>query len=176
MRRKPGQPIVHADGRVTYQPDTTGMWSPVQCRCGRVYDRYNVTVTARYADCDVWNCPGCGAQSDNRPWVHQPYTQLGEFLMPDTPQPCQATVRLGDFGNLRPPRTNGCWDCGRSWEAPGWVDAWIPDDLWAQIAPLPAGGGHLCIHCITAALVRRGARDVPVALWAEPYNRGGYVK
>lgn len=77
---------------------------------------------------------------------------------------------------IRPPRIDGCWDCGREWAEPGWVDAWIPDHLWSRIAPLPDGGGHLCIHCITAALTRLDVRDVPVALWAKPYNRGGYVK
>lgn len=77
--------------------------------------------------------------------------------------------------SLAPPRTNGCWDCGRLWSSPGWVDAWIPDELWLRIAPLPSGRGYLCVHCITAALDRIGARDVPIELWASPYRRGGYA-
>lgn len=56
---------------------TEAMRWPIQCRCGKVYDIGRVEVTARYADCDMWNCPGCGAQSDNRPWVDQPYVKLG---------------------------------------------------------------------------------------------------
>lgn len=76
---------------------------------------------------------------------------------------------------IHPPLTGGCWDCGRAWETPGWVDAWIPNDLWAQIAPIPRNGtdrsGHLCIHCITAALTRIGATDVPVEIWAGPYEK-----
>jgi hypothetical protein len=35
--------------------------------CGCVHDTGKVTVLARYADCSVWACPGCGAQIDDRP-------------------------------------------------------------------------------------------------------------
>lgn len=80
---------------------------------------------------------------------------------------------------IRPPLTGGCWECGRSWSEPGWIDAWIPDDLWEQIAPIKGvgtdGSGHLCIHCITAALTEIGAINVPVELWAPPFRTGGAV-
>jgi hypothetical protein len=77
--------------------------------------------------------------------------------------------------SIRPPLIGGCWECGRAWTAPGWVDAWVPDETWRQIAPLRENGtdgsGHLCIHCITAALDRVDASDVPVEIWAAPYRR-----
>ncbi len=38
--------------------------------CGRTFDIGHVTVTARYADCSVFKCPGCGAHIDDRPGVH----------------------------------------------------------------------------------------------------------
>lgn len=82
---------------------------------------------------------------------------------------------MSEPASIRPPMTNGCWDCGRAWSAPGWVDAWIPNNLWVQIAPLPNGRGHLCIHCITFALSNIGATSVHVELWAGPFTRGGGV-
>lgn len=39
-------------------------------RCGHTFDRGYVTVVARYADCSVFNCPGCGALIDDRPGMH----------------------------------------------------------------------------------------------------------
>lgn len=48
-------------------PDTTGMNYPVACgSCGHVHDSGKVTITARYADCDMWKCPACGVTQDNR--------------------------------------------------------------------------------------------------------------
>ncbi len=35
--------------------------------CGCEHDTGKVTVLARYADCSVWACPGCGTQIDDRP-------------------------------------------------------------------------------------------------------------
>lgn len=46
--------------------DTTGMFSPVRCRCGEIYDLGAVTVTARYTDCSVWVTPCCRRQADDR--------------------------------------------------------------------------------------------------------------
>lgn len=48
--------------------DTRAFRDPVRCRrCRRgVYDLSTVEVTARYADCSVWNAPCCGAQVDDR--------------------------------------------------------------------------------------------------------------
>jgi hypothetical protein len=41
----------------------------VRCtRCGKVYDLGMVEVTARYADCSMWKCPGCGVTCDDRVW------------------------------------------------------------------------------------------------------------
>lgn len=45
---------------------TAGMSQPVQCRCGGVYDLGTVEVTARYADCSMWNAPCCKALVDDR--------------------------------------------------------------------------------------------------------------
>lgn len=102
-----------------------------------------------------------------------------QSCLPSLGEPCGDCHRCEGASavmpRLRTPLVGGCWDCGRSWEAPGWVDAWIPDDLWLRIAPLPDGRGHLCIHCITAALDAIGARNVSVTLWAAPYETGENV-
>src|SRR5215217_7243860 len=53
-----------------YEPsaDVSAMFAPVQCkRCGCVHDSGPVEVIARYADCSVWKCPGCGVAVDDRP-------------------------------------------------------------------------------------------------------------
>lgn len=48
----------------------TTMSYPVRCLgCGHVHDAGYVTVTARYADCSMWKCPGCGRTVDDRPGV-----------------------------------------------------------------------------------------------------------
>lgn len=50
--------------------------------CGEVFDLTMVEVTARYADCSEWKCPGCGRQHDDRQkwgaevWVRMGYTDL----------------------------------------------------------------------------------------------------
>lgn len=55
-------------GRLIVEADTTGMMFPVRCRhCNHVYDVGAVRVKQRYSDCDVWDCPGCHAEVDNRP-------------------------------------------------------------------------------------------------------------
>ena len=46
---------------------TAGMMFPARCAyCMHVYDLAAVEVTARYADCSVWKCPGCGTTVDDR--------------------------------------------------------------------------------------------------------------
>lgn len=43
------------------------MFSPVRCaHCNGIYDLGKVEVTARYADCSVWNAPCCSRQVDDR--------------------------------------------------------------------------------------------------------------
>lgn len=49
-------------------PDTTGMMFPVQhVLCGNIHDSADVKIISRWADCDIWECPNCGRQCDNRP-------------------------------------------------------------------------------------------------------------
>lgn len=80
---------------------------------------------------------------------------------------------LRHLPNLRP-EGGGCWGCGRPW-GDGWVDCWIPDDVWQLISPNPNGevdgSGHLCIHCIVTRLNMIGASEVPVSVWAGPFAR-----
>lgn len=46
---------------------TRGMHQPVRCaHCGGIYDLGTVTVTARYADCSMWQAPCCGLTVDDR--------------------------------------------------------------------------------------------------------------
>lgn len=49
-----------------FPPEAEGMFQPVRCRCGCVYDLGTVEVTARYADCSVWRAPCCGRTADDR--------------------------------------------------------------------------------------------------------------
>lgn len=43
------------------------MTQPCRCaHCGGVYDLGKVTITARYADCSMWNAPCCGRLVDDR--------------------------------------------------------------------------------------------------------------
>lgn len=47
--------------------EMASMGSPVRCNhCGGLYDLQAVTVTARYADCSVWDTPCCHRQVDTR--------------------------------------------------------------------------------------------------------------
>jgi hypothetical protein len=43
-----------------------GMFAPVRCTCGHVYDLAEVEIIARHTDCSVWRCPGCRRQVDDR--------------------------------------------------------------------------------------------------------------
>lgn len=56
-----------------------------------------------------------------------------------------------------------CLDCGLLYSDPGWVDASIPDDAWAEIS-----GGRPCVLCLTCMTRRAAAKGmmlVPVALF-----------
>lgn len=47
--------------------DVEGMRNPARCaRCGHVYDLAMLKNVQRYAECDVWRCPGCGVTVSNR--------------------------------------------------------------------------------------------------------------
>ena len=48
-------------------------------------------------------------------------------------------------------------DCG--------MDAIIPDDAWALIAPDESGGGMFCLWCMDELLAEKGMRNIPVALY-----------
>lgn len=59
--------------------DPVEMSAPYQCdSCGKVYDGGHVTVLARYVDCSLWKCPGCGRQHDSRhAWSSGPGARMG---------------------------------------------------------------------------------------------------
>jgi hypothetical protein len=47
--------------------ETSRPWM-MRCKwCNLTHDIGPVTVTARYLDCSVWQCPGCGVLIDDRP-------------------------------------------------------------------------------------------------------------
>ena len=81
--------IVTTDGTVhtlsPHEVSTERMAMPSRCRSCRVtFDAGHVVVTARYADCSMWRCPGCGIQHDSRrawsgaPGEHMGYVDLRE--------------------------------------------------------------------------------------------------
>lgn len=53
----------------------------VRCNyCGATYDRYNVKVTARYADCTMYRTPCCDHEADDRTYVSLPsFTKLSDL-------------------------------------------------------------------------------------------------
>lgn len=71
------RPAFEDDDGTRYELDVFGrlvpvgndrMMFPVRCRrCGNIHDSAKVEVTARYADCSCWKCPGCGTTLDDRP-------------------------------------------------------------------------------------------------------------
>jgi len=66
-------------GRLRELADVRDTSFPVRCtRCSKVYDLGKVTVVARYTDCSVWKCPGCGCTVDDRPagWGDHHYVEL----------------------------------------------------------------------------------------------------
>jgi len=68
----------------------------------------------------------------------------------------------------------GCYDCGLSYDDPGWIEAIIPDRVWNDISPTGDGSGLLCIICIARRLVERGYKRVPVWLCGiEPLRPAG---
>jgi hypothetical protein len=52
------------------------MTSPVLCRCGQLFDMAAVKVTARFADCSVFDTPCCSRQVDDRVGVNHGLTRL----------------------------------------------------------------------------------------------------
>ena len=59
---------------------------------------------------------------------------------------------------------SGCYDCGLSYQDPGWIEAIIPDNVWDFISPTKNQGGLLCITCISRRLSRLGIGRIPVWL------------
>lgn len=83
--RQPERTLVFrydGDGRCWFsapQADVTGMRYPARCtRCGHVYDLAALRNVLRYAECDVWSCPGCRVTvSDRTGSPDHHYTELG---------------------------------------------------------------------------------------------------
>lgn len=57
---------VRAQKAAAERGQIAGMFMPVRCTCGKVYDLGAVEVKGRYADCSTWNAPCCGRYADDR--------------------------------------------------------------------------------------------------------------
>lgn len=59
-----------------------------------------------------------------------------------------------------------CYDCGLPYGGDGWIEAIIPDKMWADISPNGDESGILCINCISKRLKEKGytTKSVPVEL------------
>ena len=60
-----------------------------------------------------------------------------------------------------------CHDCGKEYGGDDWIEAVIPDLIWAVITPtgdINPKGGLLCISCMAKRLKRAGYKNVPVWL------------
>lgn len=70
--------------------------------CGQAIDVGYVTVKARYADCTLFDCPGCGREIDDRPGLHlrefreEPVVDQRSGLMVPADVPPDFTRRLKD--------------------------------------------------------------------------------
>ena len=78
--------------------------------CGLVHDIGPVTVVARYTDCSVWLCPGCGTQIDDRPagWGGSYPVETGATV--GKPQTCPSACYTNGLctcgkGDYQPPRS-----------------------------------------------------------------------
>lgn len=60
------------------------------------------------------------------------------------------------------PQDGSCYDCRLSYSSDGWIEAVVPNDVWAIIAPTDHGGGVLCINCISRRCTEAGLWNVPV--------------
>lgn len=61
-----------------------------------------------------------------------------------------------------------CHDCGKAYGIKSWIEAIVPNDVWAKISPSHDEGGILCIGCMAIRCARLGLEAVPVALGAGP--------
>lgn len=75
---------------------------------------------------------------------------------------------------MTPPLVTGCYDCGRDWDE-DWLDLWVPDDVWNQIAPLPDGRGYLCHRCVRLAVAGLGLIDVQAQVYGGPFGGANLV-
>ena len=61
-----------------------------------------------------------------------------------------------------------CYDCGLKYGSDAWIEAIIPDKIWARIRPekdeTSKTGGILCISCIVRRLNILGYKNVPIWL------------
>ena len=67
-----------------------------------------------------------------------------------------------------------CYDCGRKYGGLGWVDAIIPDEIWAIISPSiteDKENGLLCFCCIAKRLEQNHLTDISVKLTSGPFKR-----
>lgn len=69
----------------------------------------------------------------------------------------------------------GCQDCGLEYGCPEWLEAVVPNDIWAKISPTGDSDGLLCITCMAMRCAALGMEDVPMMLAAgvfalEPYR------
>jgi hypothetical protein len=67
------------------------------------------------------------------------------------------------------PEPLACYDCLLPYGGPGWCDAHVPDDVWAQIAPTEQGGGVLCITCMARRIEALVLDDVPIVIGSGPW-------
>lgn len=72
-KRRPIRLVHDIYGRhyeVDYNDDIKSMLFPVRHKaCNGVFDEADVQPIARYAECDVYRCPCCDREMDNRTWT-----------------------------------------------------------------------------------------------------------
>jgi hypothetical protein len=71
------------------------------------------------------------------------------------------------------PRVVGCYDCLLYYGDPGWVEAYVPDDVWLRIRPDDSPEtwmGILCISCMARRCRELDIENVSMTIVGGPFT------
>lgn len=62
-----------------------------------------------------------------------------------------------------------CYDCGLSYDDPGFSDLVVPDDVWLKISPTGHSGGLLCPTCMVRRAEHAGLESIQAVFRSGPF-------